>query len=522
MFNYYCPYISFKNMKKHVTYLSTIDRYQGGCTTTEACNYLAQSISRCLTNGSVIVKTCNVHSMEQSLSFDAPKAWGLISASINFKSNDEDLLYLEHPNNPLCIGTNSHSFKGTARIVDYASETDFKKALILFSKYDGSFEDALQAVVDRGALGLVTNLNSRTIKGEAIRGRIEIPCSFDIIVISVTDHEFKQLETIKGDALTATIDLNTESHGIFSILEYSNNITSPYEIWVCAHICHPRPGANDNASGVATALELIRLFEDLDNAIRSVTVKFIISPEFTGITQYLKTHQKIPDLFINLDCVGGNKLLTGASLQIELPLPFLHNNAISKITAVLQNSMDKLHNQSLEIIPFQGYSDHAIFAAKCINVPAIMIGQSKDHYNHSDADTADKIDFDQMAWVAAHLHLAIYKISTDIEQYFSSRQPKNIDFDRIPESNFPFNLHCLLSRVSKQDAIRIKQYISKTKKTYKTLQLLWLSHQHNEASRDIAVRLFQEHETLDINDILYLEFIIKSVLNLEDNHENAH
>src|SRR5262249_31008784 len=65
----------------------------------------------------------------------------------------------------------------------------------------------------------------------------------------------------------------------------------PGEILITGHLCHPQPGANDNASGAAAVLETARVLARLAGrgalpAARR-TVRFLWMPEFTGTYAWL-------------------------------------------------------------------------------------------------------------------------------------------------------------------------------------------------------------------------------------------
>lgn len=68
------------------------------------------------------------------------------------------------------------------------------------------------------------------------------------------------------------------------------------EFWLVAHIDHPYPGATDNASGVATVLEVARTLQALIDQ-RLVpppqrTIRFLLVPHVAGLSMYLSRHQE--------------------------------------------------------------------------------------------------------------------------------------------------------------------------------------------------------------------------------------
>jgi len=89
---------------------------------------------------------------------------------------------------------------------------------------------------------------------------------------------------------------------------------------VIAHLCHPKPGANDNASGSALALELALLFGAYKRPFR--TLRFLWVPEMFGTVAL--AHER-PEILkrtfcgVNLDMVGEDQAKTRGPLRIERP-----------------------------------------------------------------------------------------------------------------------------------------------------------------------------------------------------------
>jgi hypothetical protein len=98
------------------------------------------------------------------------------------------------------------------------------------------------------------------------------------------------------------------------------------EVLVVAHLCHPLPSANDNASGAAAALEAARALQALIGAGQLPpprrTLRFLWLPEMTGTYAYLAGRESDLDRLvagINLDMVGEDQGQTGSAWLIESP-----------------------------------------------------------------------------------------------------------------------------------------------------------------------------------------------------------
>lgn len=64
------------------------------------------------------------------------------------------------------------------------------------------------------------------------------------------------------------------------------------EVIICTHICHPNQ-ANDDAAGVATAIELARRLAANPLPAGSMSVRFLFCPETIGTIAYLSRHEEI-------------------------------------------------------------------------------------------------------------------------------------------------------------------------------------------------------------------------------------
>ncbi|UCC65242.1 MAG: DUF4910 domain-containing protein [Anaerolineae bacterium] len=180
------------------------------------------------------------------------------------------------------------------------------------------------------------------------------------------------------------------------------------EVVVVAHLCHPQPSANDNASGVAAALEsaraLARLIAGGDLSHPRRGIRFLWLPEMTGSYAYLSRHEgDIPRMVagVNLDMVGQDQHQTGASFLIESP-PDATSSFASHLMARLREELfdDAPTHAGLSGYPlfrhattsFSGGSDHYVFSDPTVGVPMPMLIQWPDRFYHTSADTLDKVD----------------------------------------------------------------------------------------------------------------------------------
>ena len=181
---------------------------------------------------------------------------------------------------------------------------------------------------------------------------------------------------------------------------------------VIAHLCHPLPSANDNASGSAVALEvavtLRRLINRGDLPVPLRGIRFLWVPEIYGTYAYLSTHEDLLPRIVaglNLDMVGQNQELCGSVLLLESPpmaaasfVPFVLYELFEQV-GVEARSFSGTGGFPLfryHFSPFSGGSDHYILSDPTVGIPTPMIIQWPDRFYHTDQDTPDKSDPDML------------------------------------------------------------------------------------------------------------------------------
>jgi aminopeptidase YwaD len=180
------------------------------------------------------------------------------------------------------------------------------------------------------------------------------------------------------------------------------------EVVVVAHLCHPQPSANDNASGAGAAMEITFTLHDLiargDLPIPKRSIRFLWVAEMTGTYAYLATRpERIAKMVaaINLDMVGQNQEICGSSFLIErLPraLPSFVDDLVIRIREDMTSESPSHSGQGgyalyrHAITPFSGGSDHYILSDPTVAVPCPMLIQWPDKFYHTSEDTIEKVD----------------------------------------------------------------------------------------------------------------------------------
>ncbi len=188
------------------------------------------------------------------------------------------------------------------------------------------------------------------------------------------------------------------------------------EVLLVAHLCHPQPSANDNASGAGALMEVARALAACvaDGRLPKPrrTLRFLWVPEMSGTYAYLASREQDIPLMVaglNLDMVGEDQDQCGSSLLVESPPASMSSFAptVARHIRDLLLGDAKSHAGQGEFplyryadTPFSGGSDHYILSDPSVGVPTPMIIQWPDRYYHTSEDTLDKVSPKMMGLVA--------------------------------------------------------------------------------------------------------------------------
>jgi aminopeptidase YwaD len=191
------------------------------------------------------------------------------------------------------------------------------------------------------------------------------------------------------------------------------------EVVLSCHLDHQRPGANDNASGCATILEVARTLAKLvrDGKLPRPrrTLRFLWPPEVEGTIALLNAR---PDLakraraVIHMDMVGGEAGVTGAVFHVTRSpksLPTFVNDVGEAFGRFVDAQSDAFASTGsaaypladpegskralqAEIVDFTPGSDHEVWSEGSFRVPAIYLNDWPDRYIHTHADSVANID----------------------------------------------------------------------------------------------------------------------------------
>lgn len=208
-------------------------------------------------------------------------------------------------------------------------------------------------------------------------------------------------------AVSARVRART-TNGSYQVLTAEIPGRTREQVLVLAHLCHPQWCANDNASGCAAAIELLRTLKTLidrgrlDRPRRGI--RLLLVPEYAGSYIYLARNPgavRRSVAGINLDMVGENQDLCRTSFLFERP-PAACASFVSDLGEAIQwalpqqgttpSSTDRFPLLRQATVAFSGWSDHDVLSDPTVGIPSPMLIQWPDLFYHTTADTIDKVD----------------------------------------------------------------------------------------------------------------------------------
>jgi len=338
---------------------------------------------------------------------------------------------------PLVLAQDSESGDVTAQLVDIGkgtSEADYANKningkLVLTSSQPGSVVSL--AIEKYGAVGIISYAQNQVTawykeNENLIRwghlGSFAKTKTFAFMV-SLKQARAYQKRLKNNEVITLHAKVIANQHpGTYEILtaviEGSDSKLKSEEIAFTCHLDHPRPGANDNASGCVAILEVARTLKKLidENKIERPkrTIRFIWSPEIEGTTallNYRPEFAKNIKFNIHMDMVGGGsetKAIFHVSKGPQSVTSFINDVAETFGDFVNKNSDAYASGKTVRFPmvsveggkePLQAVlgqfsmgSDFQVFSEGSFKIPSIYLHDWPDRYIHTNYDVPANID----------------------------------------------------------------------------------------------------------------------------------
>lgn len=321
---------------------------------------------------------------------------------------------------------------------DYVGK-DVSGKFVLISGVGWGAAHAGRIAKHKGAIGYITD---SIIEAPPVRTRVDVPDLIGYVGAAIEDDgtsilafgiDHKQMWTIKGLLEEGPVEVYAKSdtvigEGYLKVLTgvIEGTTRKEEEVLIISHICHPAPGANDNASGSAMILELARTLCSLIKAEKisrpKRTLRFMWTPEWSGIIAYAHSHPNWPKNVLAVLCcdmVGENQQICGGPFVVEKTpdtIPSYLNDLIERYLELIVKGGKMYYRVGdvglwkYQMVPFGGGSDHTPLADPSFKVPGVNFGHWPDRFYHSSGDTVDKVDpeeLEKVAWVVAMTALEI-------------------------------------------------------------------------------------------------------------------
>jgi aminopeptidase YwaD len=338
---------------------------------------------------------------------------------------------------PVSLAQDSESGSVTAELVDVGAGTadsdyagkDVRGKLILASAQPGPV--ARLGVVKHGAAGIVSYAqNQRTAwwgeDGSLVRwGHLDTFAASPTFAFMVSLQQARafQQRLARGEAVRLEATVRAGQHdGAYEIVTATLPGGDPArreeEIVFSCHLDHQRPGANDNASGCVTILEVARTLGRLvaDGRLPrpARTLRFVWPPEIEGTITLLNARPERSartKAAIHLDMVGGGPETKAVFHVTRGPasLPSFAYDVAEALASFVNDETDAFaggRSADYPLVAPEGGreplqarlselslgSDHQVYSEGSFAIPSLYFNDWPDRYIHTNRDVPANID----------------------------------------------------------------------------------------------------------------------------------
>lgn len=393
-----------------------------------------------------------------------PVGWEVKTAELHLVEPEKKLI-VRYEDVPTCLHSCSKATPAegvTAELVDVGEGTkpehyngkDVRGKFVLATGRARRVHE--QAVYKYGATGVITD--TLPLEMKSVRESVDIPDAHAYQSIWPTKEDLDKVTfgfslskrqgnhlraLLRGDKpvkLKAKVDARLFPGYLDVVTATIRGSSKPdEEIFLVAHLCHPKPSANDNASGSGLLLEIARTIQTLIESGKTQrparTIRFLWVPETFGTIAYLYHHEDLaPKLVagLNLDMVGQNQELCKSTLNLDKTPDSNPSYLNDYVFSLFEHSVDEFDHQTpfglastfrYRVNSFSSGSDHAEFNDSTFGVPCVMLLQWPDLYYHSSMDTIDKVSEDSLkrvGWIATVAVLALANATSEDAVFMAS------------------------------------------------------------------------------------------------------
>ncbi len=463
--------------KSFVAQISQFHRIQGSPMFHEAAEYIKTELGK-LGLEDIVIERFPADGKTKYWTYTSPIGWEIKNAELRMVNPKKQLMctYEDCPQSLHTFSSGTPDDGVTAELVDVGTgikPEDYKNKNVMGKFVLATGRSKLvheQAVYKYGAAGVITD--AITYEMPNVRESIDVPDAHAYQAIWPAAENLSKvkfgfsLSKRQGNALRAllksgkSVKLKATVNARFFPF-YEDVVTAVVrgkekheeEVFLVAHLCHPKPSANDNASGSGLLLEIARTIKTLidKNKIRPPrrTIRFIWVPETLGTIAHISNHPELGSKLVagvNLDMVGQNQELCRSSLCLDRTpdsLPSFLNDFVFNLMEQTvrefdaQTPLGSASTFRYRSQAFSGGSDHAEFTESTTKVPCVMLLQWPDLFYHTSMDTIDKVSEDSLKRVGWIVTMAVLNLANASakEAFECSHQSFSKGLIRIAEAS---------------------------------------------------------------------------------------
>ena len=427
--------------KRTLEFLSQLNRPRGSKTFRVASDYIASELTRHGLAGVTVIEIPadgrTMYGTEKSRPAWDPEFAELWEVRRDGAKTTDLQRIASFEDEPVVLAEDSDSGSVTANLVDVGAGTsesdyagkDVRGRLVLISAQPGA---AAPLAVDKfGAAGMVSYAQNQLTAwwGEdenLIRwGHLDSysPRHTFAFMLSLKQARALRARLAAGEQVTLRATVHASRHPgqyrvVTAIIKGADPALAAEEIVLSCHLDHQRPGANDNASGCATILEVARtlntLIRDGKLARPPRTIRFIWPAEIEATMALFHYRADMRAHFraaIQMDMVGGGPVtkaifhvtrgpLSVPSFTYDVGQAFgTYLNAVSDAYASGQGGRHVFVSpeggkEALQanLAEFTMGSDNIVYAEGSFRIPAVYLNDWPDRYIHTNFDAPANID----------------------------------------------------------------------------------------------------------------------------------
>lgn len=389
---------------KYLKILTTKHRIQGSRGLEEAIDIIAEFLRR----EGFRIKVFEIPTSSEKGFVETPISWDVKDGFLELKAGENTIAYLSYHDHPTLVAAHSPPGEGCGEVRYCESLEGCSGEVVLleapaYIAYNTVDAD-LVILYDSKRYPDAVPYTGLFLRAGEVREKpvvLNIPYAYAQRLISMLSRGvritacWKVVVEYSNRPLKGLIAYNSEEPGIAFI----------------SHICHPRPSAHDNASGVVANTLVAKILSETGHEFSSAHV-FV--PEYTGtvyLKEYLPWH---PIGVVNLDMVGSKQSVTGSVLNIVNPPLFMKPYMASYTYLAIKLLLDKassfggfsLPAQKYSITPYTVGSDHDVTVSWGID--SVMLNEWPSKYYHTDMDDVESISISYLVDTSVASALAGY------------------------------------------------------------------------------------------------------------------